>query len=245
MKILAILLIGVLGFGQSLFADQNIEEVNSPIERMFVPDGFDDNDLSTVVLQGTFPNTCYQVKNTTAIVDAHNKKIIVTATALRYPDGGCAQILVPFLQEVQLGVLDSGTYTVVLNGKEEINQELVVLPRVTERHDNFLYAPVDSVTIIEKEGSAHAVLSGYYPHTFVGCMKFQEFRVKKVDNQDLLVVLPITTLTTDNDDPACQTNQGGQKFDKIIELNNEFNDVGLIHTRVMNGAAVNTLVPKM
>ncbi len=243
MRILSLILCLTICAGVSVYAGPaNTEVVDSPIERMFIPDGFDDNDNSIVILQGTFPNSCYQVGKAEAIISKEDKKITVKAKSLYYPSGPCAQVLVPFMQEVNLGVLEAGVYDVYLDAERGLRRSFQVIPRITDRHDDFMYAPVDSVTVVEKEGASHAVLSGYYPHTFVGCMKFVEFRTRKMPDQDLIVILPITTLTSDNDDPACARNLGGKKFDRIIEINHHFNDVGMIHTRVMNGASVNSII---
>ena len=50
--------LGVLGFGARAFADDSAVLVQAPIDKVFVPLGFDDNDKVELIIHGQFPNTC-------------------------------------------------------------------------------------------------------------------------------------------------------------------------------------------
>ena len=110
-RILAIALLFTAG---AIYAQKGPVEVTAPVEKLFVPEGFDNNDNVEVVLHGEFPSTCYNVGQTKATVDKENKLIKVEATTLYYPDVYCIQSITPWIQSVKLGVLDTGEYEVVV-----------------------------------------------------------------------------------------------------------------------------------
>src|SRR4051812_6946852 len=85
-------------------------EVAAPVDKIFIPSGFDDNDNVEVVLHGNFPDGCYSVGEATAKVDQANRVITVHATSLIKPEEYCVQSLTPFIQSVPLGNLAEGTW---------------------------------------------------------------------------------------------------------------------------------------
>src|SRR4051812_23862670 len=71
--------------------------VRAPVEKVYAPFGFDDNDNSEVVIHGHFPNTCYKTGPATALVDSNAKTITIDAQSYLY-GGVCAQMVVPYIQ---------------------------------------------------------------------------------------------------------------------------------------------------
>src|SRR5688572_18284654 len=83
--------------------------VVSPVDHLFVPKGFDNNDNVEVVVTGKFPNPCY-IKNKVA-VKVKNDKIFVNVSALKKDEGNdprCEAIPVPFKEEITIGNLQGG-----------------------------------------------------------------------------------------------------------------------------------------
>ena len=92
--------------------------ITSPVEKVFVPLGFDDNDNTEVVIYGHFTSTCFKTGPAKATVDYDTMTVTVDAQAYRYT-GGCAQVMVPFTQSVKFGQVRAGSYTVVVTNRPE------------------------------------------------------------------------------------------------------------------------------
>ena len=90
--------------------------VASPIDAIFVPLGFDDNDNVEVVLHGHFTSNCSKVGPLSATVDEATKTILVSAKAWSYTSDRCLdqEMYTSFVQIVSVGVVEKGDYTVKL-----------------------------------------------------------------------------------------------------------------------------------
>jgi hypothetical protein len=85
-----------------------------PVDHLYAPAGFNSFDNSEVVVSGYLPNLCYHSPK--AYVEVIDNKISIGVKAIR--NGGfsyCADVIVPFIQEVNLGPLDQGDYQIVVN----------------------------------------------------------------------------------------------------------------------------------
>ena len=98
-----ILLISFLAYGQGP------QIVSVPIEQSYIPLGFDDNDRVQVMIEGTFRNSCYKVASY-KVTAGDSGEVIIQQFAYKYP-GICLEVLVPYTQTVDLGLMKSGTYT--------------------------------------------------------------------------------------------------------------------------------------
>ena len=87
-------------------------QVAWPIQKMFVPTGFDDNDKVQVTVTGEFPNTCYRVGPYHSKVDDKARVITIIQSAYAFPTI-CLDILIPFTQVIDVGFVPAGDYTVV------------------------------------------------------------------------------------------------------------------------------------
>ena len=210
-------------------------EIILPVDKVYVPSGFDDNDNIEVGLKGLFKSSCYKVSSSAAVVDHVARTITVTATALEY-SGACADVVVPFLEVVKVGTLLQGDYTVVVAGRTATGT-VSVARRTTEAPDDYLYAPVQQAGIdqdsVTRRQTLH--LTGRYPYCFIGCMKIREVKTYR-SPADVLVVLPIADLI---DGPECEERQGNQDFDVKVPMQEPFNGEGMMHVRVLNGASLN------
>src|ERR1700683_2486815 len=77
---------------------------------VYVPIGFDNINRSQVMVEGVFKDTCYRIASHT--VQINGNTIVITQGANVY-QGLCADVLVPFSQVVELGILKIGNYSIV------------------------------------------------------------------------------------------------------------------------------------
>lgn len=227
--------IGSVVFGMCsgvVFAGPTI--VNAPVDALYVPTGFDDNDNSEVVVAGMFPTSCYKVGPSEAKLNNATGEIEVFVNAYKY-EGICAQVLTPFLQAVKLGILPSGEYTVRVKETQLFDTVSVGKSR-TNNPDDFLYAPVENAKIDESGIAQKLVLEGTYPYTFVGCALIREVKVihKKAD---IIEVLPVMDLINDE-----RCIRDDNEFKVEYKLADKIFGKNLIHVRVLNGQSFNRLV---
>ncbi|MDR3574206.1 MAG: hypothetical protein P4L50_10105 [Anaerolineaceae bacterium] len=77
----------------------------------------------TLQLQGLLPTPCNKLQIEIGKPDANNQ-IQVKVYSLTDPDKICAQVLVPFSQSIPIKNLNTGKYTVWVNGKQAGNIEV-------------------------------------------------------------------------------------------------------------------------
>lgn len=211
--------------------------VPSPVEKVFVPQGFDDNDNAEVVLHGHFPNSCYKTGPVKASLGADGKTIVVEAMSYYYGGVGCAQVLVPFQQVASLGLMAEGTFAIQIKGQPEVPaRALEVAHARTQSPDDYLYAPVDAASLELDGGETMLEIAGTYPYMFIGCMVINEIRTS-VTPDKVVVVQPITEI---RDDADCA--DVPQSFKLTKDLGALDAAEYLIHVRTLNGNALNRLV---
>jgi hypothetical protein len=221
--------------------DKNPVEIPAAIEKIFIPFGFDDNDNVEVVLHGNFPNTCYQVGNTTAKVDVEARIVTVSATSYQYPGTFCIQSITPFIQTIKLGVVPEGSYQVIYAHDEKVQAALEVTRRKTESADDFLYATVEnaSLEVNPANGKQALKLQGHFPYFFIGCMVLKDVRIVK-NPKDVLVVQPIAEIVTD--EAVCNTQPDDRAFEYTSGLPEPFQGEGLLHVRTLHGNSLNRYI---
>lgn len=222
-------------------AESGPVEISASVSKIYIPQGFDDNDNVEVVLRGSFSDTCHQVGKATAEVDLAKKRISLKATALKYPGESCTQSVTPFIETVRLGVLPEGEYQVTYGEKDGVLQSsLKVERRKTESPDDYLYATVEDayVDINAATGKQALKLRGQFPFFFFGCMVMKEVRTS-LDSNNVLVVLPIAELVGDD---VCESQPADRSFEYTSGLSAPIRGEGLLHVRTLNGNSVNSLV---
>jgi hypothetical protein len=198
----------------------------------YLPVGFDTNDNSQLVAEGTFPNTCYRHAGTKMKVDHDNRVIRLFTKAYKYK-GNCLPVLVPFQREVDLGLLKAGTYKVVsvLGNQQEEMGNMQVSIATNSEPDDFLYAPVSQAYFSKMDGKYFVTISGMFPQT---CYKMREVVVRVQPN--VLVVQPIAEMT----DEVCEERL--KPYSETVEVKNLSEGRYLLHIRSLNGEAVNNLI---
>ncbi len=206
-------------------------EADVPVDHVFTPAGFDSNDNAEAIVTGFLPNLCYKApKSVVSVVDG-KISVSVKATKNIVGMGFCANVIVPFVENIKIGVLDKGKYQIAVNEKTdwEKKSNLSISEASSNSIDDAVYANVDEVAR-ENEGSRKVLLKGYNPSD---CFELKEIAV--IDNGvDTYSVLP----------KMKQVKAFCPK--KMIPFTYEFDvpekleaDKVLLHVRVMDGRSVN------
>ncbi len=232
---------GLLAVGANVVHASPIEQI-SPVNKVFVPTGFDDNDVSEVILKGEFRDSCYKIGRTSVKINKEIKEVRITAYVWRYTANACIDVVTPYIQPVQVGVLAKGGYKVLVNvGTEyETKHTFEINEAINETPDDHLYAPVASVQILTdySNGNQDVVLSGFFPLPIIGCYRMDEVKWYR-NNSSILEMLPIMGFYEDSD-PRCDE---PHSFEVKTPLTGSFFEDGLIHVRVMHGESLNSFVP--
>lgn len=214
--------------------------VPAPIDKVFVPTGFDDNDKIEVVLHGTFVNSCYKMGPATATLNSATKKIVINAEAYFYSGAACQQMTVSFIKTVEIrGAIAAGSYQVEIARRANVKPVTLSVARATRKEaDDFLYAAVQSADIEETNGSDTLVLKGQHPLLFQGCIKFVEIKTH-ISPSNVLVVQPITRI--ENNSAAC-TGEVSNRFEYKTQLKSLKRGQYVIHVRALDGNSINQLL---
>jgi len=233
MKHVAISVIS-LAFSSILYAGPIV--VNAPVEHLFVPNGFDNNDNVEVVVTGNFPNSCYsrnkvdvQIKNeninvtVTSLVNGHDQKDV------------CEKIEIPFMENVTIGNLQAGDYKINVNNKleEKLNVDIASSRSV----DNHLYAMINYIELGFTGGlSGDAVLVGRIQES---CLNLDT--VEYLSNgKDTLSILPIMKKVSDDCTGERKYLEVPVKFKPRAFSSNKV----LLFVRTMDGKSVSSLIDK-
>lgn len=206
-----------------------------PVTHVYSPLGFDSNDNVEVILKGYLPNLCYRTPS--ARVQVSGQSIQIQAQAQAYHPSEhvvCAQIAVPFLEPAQVGVLDRGLYSIVVNHTESNSRtaSMRIVGATSSVIDDNVYANVTSVERVP--GTRSVFLKGVNP---VNCYEIQG--VKSISNgTDTYAVLPIMKKVAEQCD--AQPTPFTFKWDVPTDLSaTEKNP--LLHVRVMDGKSLNVI----
>jgi len=207
-----------------------------PSDHIYSPKGFDDNDNVEVVVTGYLPNLCY--RSPRAEVHFAGPKIIEISLESLYQapserDIQCAQMLVPFVLPVSLGLLDSGDYTVIV-GKGtfyEQQSKMKVEHSTSDAIDDFIYAGVEYVEV-KSAGQRVVELKGHNPSY---CFELDHIEYIS-NNKDTYSILPIMKKISSN----CPRKLTAFAYEWTVpeEINR---DKVLLHVRSMDGRSINRL----
>lgn len=202
---------------------------------LFAPVGFDDNDVATVVIDGFLPSGCYRLVQPEVEVDHDSKQIIVTPKA-RFYDHPCIEVLVPFWQEIHLGILSVGDYKISVPASS-IHEAMHVAEAPSAGPDDYLYAAIDAAEVDRPLDSDSFVIKmqGRFTNS---CMVLSDIRV--IDTGRTINVLPIMTMEDRNDCHAVEV-----PFRRMVNLPISVTEGRhLLHVRSLNGQAVNHVFTK-
>lgn len=217
---------GLLGFTATAFA---ASLVPVKVGDLFIPKGFDDNDQTTLVVDGYLPNGCYRLDKAETKFD-HDKKTITIEQFARIFPAPCILMIIPYRNEINLGVVPKGDYKVVTNDGRLV-KDLSVTGAANEAPDDFLYVPVDSARVERANGKYTAVLEGRFTNT---CMKFKEIKITY--SGATIELLPIMEI---DESENCTEQQ--VPFRREVVLENLENGSHLLHVRSLNGRAANAV----
>lgn len=199
-----------------------------PVDNVYAPPGYNSNDNVEVVVSGFLPNLCYRDLEAVPVVEGNKVKIKVQAKDFSGPGIGCADMIVPFVESVKIGLLDQGDYDIVVNNMKEA--PLYIDEFSDDAIDDEFVANIES---IEKNfENRQIVMKGHNPSD---CYVFDRFEVND-NGRDVYSVKPIMKKVRD----FCPM--------KMVpfELNFDvpqglMSDRILIHVRSMYGQSVNSL----
>ena len=204
---------------------------------VFAPIGFDSNDNAQLILDGTFPNTCYKVGEANVKVDKTHMRIEVRDTALHYKGGVCLYMLVPYFKTVNLGVLSEGKYELVVMAKDGTATRagsMDVSKATTTEPDDYLYAPVEEATMDQAGTEPLLTIRGSFTKS---CYRIKEVRVMTFTTPNSMIeVLPIA----EEDGSVCRDEQ--RSFEEKVVIKNAPTGRTLLHIRSLNGQAVNRVL---
>lgn len=210
----------ILAFMSSVaFAQVTVEPLQ--LDRVFIPQGFDDNDNVQVVVTGTLTDTCWTVGESRT--SRQEDQISLEVDGVR-KGCFCIPVEVPFHKVVDLGTLRSGDYSVRISSE---TYKLGITHAPTPTQDSRLYANVLSGHV---EGTT-LTLKGLHPDK---SFYIKEISVSKQED-GTIVVLPVVLQRPIIRDFV--TVPFSQKIDirKYVEMG----ETHLIHIRSMNGTSVN------
>lgn len=213
-------------------------EIPSPVDSIFIPSGYDDNDNIEIILQGHFRNTCQRTGRSGFSIDEESRTIKIWATSYQYDSAPCATLVTPFIQVVKVGFLPFGGYRVVYGPNTSVARDIAVARRVSESPDEYTYAPVTEVAIrTNQELKPQFIeMEGVYPLMLHGCSKITRIIVNR-DDRDIIVVQPVMEIF---DGADCDDHE--LEFKKVVELETPFRGKGLLHVRVLNGNSLNKYI---
>ena len=228
-----------LALFSSIFAQANSPEVvTSPIDHLFVPKGFDNNDNVEIVVTGKYPNPCYTRNN--SVVEIRDNKVLITVTSLLRESGeNCNPMSVPFTEAITVGNLQAGPYEIIVNGgtnyeqTESLNVEISNSTGV----DEHIYAIVDYIELGFTGGiSGIAFLMVRSPSD---CVVFD--RVEYLANgKDTLSVQPIMKKISDNCIEKVKRFEIPIKFDPQSFKHKDL----LIFVRSIEGKSIHSIINK-
>ena len=227
-------------------ADHGGHKTEVNIDRVFVsPSGYDDNDHVQMVVDGLFPNQCYQLANTNFNVDEDKKIVSIGQMARLKGTSDCKKTPLPeylnyptrFSSEINLGVLASGEYTVIYKSQktQKSERKFNVAKSKTESTDEAIYAPVSDAFIPEmiyETANAEIVLTGVLDSL---CLQWKQVDIERFE--DIIVVMPKMQLSAD----PTQCRQTPEPLEKIIALGAVKEGRYLLHVRSMSGKGINRM----
>lgn len=207
-------------------------QVNWPLRKAFVPQGFDDNDKVQITVSGEFPNGCFHVGPYRSKVDVTKQTIFVQQVAYSY-QAICLQFLIPFMQVIDVGLVPAGDYKVVDATSGAEVGKTSILRSSNPGPDDFLYAIVDDASVSHQSGKAELTMNLKFPDR---CTVLD--RVDIHYTADTIIVQPVAIRAERPE--GCPAEVTRLTYTKALQegLTGEF----LLHVRSMNGQAINKIV---
>ncbi len=233
MKILNKLLPFALLISGAAMAGDSMVEVPVPVDHVYAPAGFDSNDHAEVMIAGYLPNLCYKAPKSVVKVNGNKINISIRANKIRSGLGFCASVIVPFIENVNIGLLDQGKYNLAVNENSpyERKADMKVAEASSNSVDENIYANVSEIVRVSDQ-SRRVQLKGYNPSD---CFELKEIQV--IDNgSDVFSVLPKLSQLRDH----CPKKMVPFVYEFSVPESLAAPQV-LLHVRVMDGKSMNAL----
>lgn len=203
-----------------------------PVDHVYSPAGFNSNDNAQIAITGFLPNLCYQAPK--SVVSVKNGKINVAMQASYKKDNGmmfCVNIKIPYVEYVDVGVLDKGQYDVLVNEATKWSQQskLSIAEVSSSSSEEVVYANVEEVVRVDSN-SRKVLLKGYNPSD---CFELKEIVIKD-NGSDTYSILPQMKQVR----AECPKKMIPFSYEFDVPENLEASKV-LLHVRVMDGRSVN------
>lgn len=206
---------------------------SSSYHTSYIPHGFDTNDQTQIVAEGSFTNSCFRPAGYAVNVDHKTKEIKVTPKAYRY-SGYCLMMIVDYSEVIDLGLLKVGQYSILQNTGEQERYfgEISVRAATNSEADDYVYAPIDQAYYEKQNGKNEITLTGNFTNS---CMKMADVMVSPKDN--VIVVQPISEV-----DKTASCKDGRFPFKETVDLNVNQKGRFLLHVRSINSKSINKLI---
>lgn len=208
--------------------------VSAPVEHLFIPKGFDNNDNVEIFVSGKFPNPCYSRNKVDVKVIEDQIQVTVTALLNNQENKNCEDYQVSFLEDVTIGSLQAGEYKLTVNGK--LSEKLIVNEARSTGVDDHLYAEVDYVELGFTGGANGEV---FLVGRTADCIVLD--RVELISNEkDTLSILPIMKIVSTSCAKQKVQFNIPVKFDPL-----KFNSSNiLLFVKTMDGKSINSLMDR-
>ncbi len=201
-----------------------------PLVDVFMPLGFDNNDNAEIVVSGYLPDLCHKSLKTDYRVVGNTIYLDVDSYYYFRPGTECAEIIVPFLEKIDVGILNAGDYKVVVNKSASYtkSRNFRISRTNTVTVDSHIYANVEE--IVPVEGTRKVKLKGINRSD---CVVLD--RIEWVDDgHNTYSILPIMTQVF-KDCPSVE-----MPFEYEFEVPNKLiTENILLHVRKMFGMSSN------
>jgi hypothetical protein len=220
-----LIILGLLMLSISAFAIDKVQ-INGKI---YVANGFDDNDLVELTVVGSLPNSCY--KNPFYEIEVKDNKYLIKLFAHYIPTfRGCREVAMAYTETINFGMMHSGKYEILIdNKKNPETKNLVINTASSHVVDEFLYGNVSGV--VENDTSREIELIGANP---VDCLVFDKMLSEVQDS--MIVLRPLF-----KEVGVCENKSKPFKINYTVPYVENQPQGIMIHVRVMNGRSFNYL----
>lgn len=216
------------------------ERVEVPIKSILMPQsGFDDNDRVEFVVTGDLPHACMTLGDT-EIETLNDAQLRVRQYAWVRTAGPCesgdvSDQSVSYVQEASAGRLSAGTRELLFkNHKGMLQSRSFKVDRaLSNRIDNFLYAPVSDV-VVDKLMFTNESVSLQIRGVFTSGCEELESPVQWQRQGDTLVVKPVTRFK-----PAVPCDEMLREYRQTVRIGKLSPGQYLAHVRSRNGKSLN------
>ncbi len=202
------------------------------VDHIYSPKGFHDHEETEVILSGHLPNLCHKSPKTE--VSVKGREIHIEVSALHYEPTNpfCASVLVPFVETVQVGVLDKGRYEIIVNPKSRLmkKSEIFIEEQSSDAMAETVYA---NIYHIEKNNTGESVvLKGYNPSD---CFVLDSIDYQH-NGKDTYSIYPKMKQISN----FCPRKMIPFSYEYKVPKELDFPRV-LLHVKAMDGRSINTL----